>query len=679
MNKLREIINRDRLFTMIYSGVENEKYFNILYNMGIRNFLISFHYITEKNIDIKKQYKDKNIKFFIDSGAHTYQNDPKYLDYPIEYWENHLKKYLDWAKENKDYIFAIANFDFENLVGAEKIQEWNKKYFEPFMLETGIPVCFVWHQDSYTTWERYCERYPYVGFSSVNTEGEAIELKEYISKLKIAQKYNSVVHGFGMTRTSMLPKLPFYTVDSTTWLVGLQYGEINYWNGTKMSRLKKEKWKGEYLPKLIALGLNKEKLLAEDTEEMIKANIIPFIEAEKYIRQRLRSRMYWLKQEKNNNSLDDTDLFPPLDWLEGKTEPQYDNWEEYAKRLNINVEDRTFAINAVIDCSVFCQIDIDEEGEITSENPDLLNFFNESYLGKNLIPELHDLYINQVSSDEKEQIRDLINFFRDVATGKEEKLLNWGTAFAKAREREKYIEEEEYEYEDLTEEEIRDKLSELLPAPKDDSDPHPEVTALDDEIFNKAGIVPVRDSKGRFLKGQRKVRKPKNIYSDKYPKLACDTCYAAQSCPEYKAGYVCAYNKMFKRFDTRDMNDIIDAMQSMVNLNLERMQRVALFEILDGGMPDGNLTAMIDQNMRLLKLLKDMYQYGNPEVLKQTKIKRADGTEETIVQVSNPRGGGILEKLFSQTVNKSNNNNKEEETNPKSKIDKENAIDVDIE
>ena len=130
----------DKVFNIIYSGVEQEEYFNILYDMGIRNFLISFHYVQNKHLSMEKQYGGLGIKFFVDSGAHTYQNDPKYAEYDIDYWEKHLQKYLRWVEKNREYIFAIASFDFENIVGAEVVKEWNEKYFEPFMLRTGIPV-----------------------------------------------------------------------------------------------------------------------------------------------------------------------------------------------------------------------------------------------------------------------------------------------------------------------------------------------------------------------------------------------------------------------------------------------------------------------------------------------------------------------------------------------------------
>ena len=41
---IRSIVDYDRPFNIFYSGVEDPTNFNILYNMGIRNFLMSYHY-----------------------------------------------------------------------------------------------------------------------------------------------------------------------------------------------------------------------------------------------------------------------------------------------------------------------------------------------------------------------------------------------------------------------------------------------------------------------------------------------------------------------------------------------------------------------------------------------------------------------------------------------------------
>lgn len=646
---LRDIMDFNRPFNIIYSGVEQETYFNILYDMGIRHFLMSYHYVQNKHLSMQKQYSDKGVKFFIDSGAHTYQNDPKYADYDIEYWEQHLQRYLKWVEKNRDMIFAIANFDFENVVGAEKVKEWNEKYFEPFMLRTGIPVCFVWHQNSYYDWDFYCKRYPYVGFSSVNTEGEAIELKEYMDRLRIAENNDALVHGFGMTRTSMLTQLPFYTADSTTWLVGLQYGEINYWTGSKMTRLKKDKWKGSMLSQLVSLGFDEEKLLSEDVEELIRVNVHAFIEAEKYVQTKLKARMYWLRPRGAKRTEADLDSieYPTPEWLDNPEE-QDATWEHYAELFNVSKEDRVQALNCVIDMTCFMNWD----------NPDYAEFINRVYTPE-VIKQIHDLFINRIVQSDEERVSDLINFYKENLLGESDKLLLLGTNFDRVvKERETYITDDEYETVDVSEMEALNALSKYLPEATEGS-PAPEIDSLDDEIFAEEGIIPVRDEHGHFLKGQKQVLKPKKMYSKKFPKLACDTCYAAQKCPEYKAGYACAYNKIFDKFDTRDMGDIIQAMQGIVDFSLGRLQRTMMFEIMEGGLPDPNVSAMMDQSMRYLAQLKSMYENGNTEVLRQTKIMRSDGTQEMTTQVTNPQRGGILEKIFGDLGKNDDDENKE--------------------
>lgn len=633
--RLGDVIDKTRNFSMLYSGVEDDKNFNILYDLGIRNFLMSYHYVQSKNLDVA-MYEDKGIKFLIDSGAFTYMSNPKYNDYTIEQWEAHIERYLEWAKAHRSIIFAIASLDLELLVGGDKVQEWNEKYFEPFMLETGIPVCFVWHHEgTKLSWEQYCQRYPYVGVSwgTDSYQDGTGGLKTGQRMLKVAEKYGAVVHGMAMTRTSLLTKLPFYTVDSTTWMVGVQYGEVNWWRGTKMSRLKKDKWKGEMLDEICnTLGRNRELLLAEDNAEMIRVNVQAFQKAEEYIQSRAKSKLYWLKPQATEQSINDIE-YPPVEWLDNPS----DDWEQYAKQFNINtdLEDKQMAMDLVIDITCI----------MNWNNPEYEDFINDVYTPE-LIKGLHDCWVNKVVGDDEARIEDLQKFFTECIEGRNDRLLTLGTNFDRvAKEREHYIEEDLEETVDLTPEQFAKEVGNCLPPGSE----APEIDELDDEIFSDRGLVAVRDEKGRFLKGQKKVRKPKNIYSEKYPKLVCNTCYASQNCPEFKEGYVCAFNKMFKRFDCRNTEDILEAMQGMVNMNMERMQRVAIFEMLDGGMPDGNLTAMIDQNMRLMMNMKQVMQ--QQEVVRQTRVVTADGTTTETTQVNSSQPG-ILERLFMSNLGK---------------------------
>ena len=161
------------------------------------------------------------------------------------------------------------------------------------------------------------------------------------------------------------------------------------------------------------------------------------------------------------------------------------------------------------------------------------------------------------------------------------------------------------------------------------------------------------------------------MFSKKFPKLACDTCYAAQKCPEYKAGYACAYNKIFNKFETRNMEDIIQAMQGIADFSLSRLQKVMMFEILDGGIPSADTTQLINQTMGILNNMKNIYESGSVEVIRQTNIYRSDGTRETTTSIHNPSSGGILEKIFGN-LTPSDESDEEEEV----KIDREKIVEV---
>jgi hypothetical protein len=640
---LRQVMDYKRDFSMFYSGVEHEAYLDGCYNMGIRNFLMSYEYLRTKGAKQIKKYSD--IHLFIDSGAFTYMNDPKYQDFTVEQWEEQIQGYLSWAKKHKDSIFGMAELDLQNLLGYEVIDQWRRKYFEPFMLETGIPVCFIYHLEGKEIWDKMCQRYPYVGFSTVSDEDSSIlnvsELKEM---LRVAEKHNALVHGFGMTRTSLLPELPYYTVDSTSWKAGFRFGQLAIWNGKKVQMFRKEDWETKafkYLDNYPDLKLDKELLYSYYEPEVLKANVYAYMRAEEFIIDRLKPLTYWKKPKTTKtdiNNLPD-DFFPTQEWFDsGETE----GLKDYCLKCNLNPE-YADARNILYDITAFSTWGDDAHSKMHE-------WYSEE-AQESLLNELHDTFVNRIVPDKETKIQDLKEFFLSCIAGENDKLLHLGTNFDRTvKERESYIEEEETELREITTNEVKQLISNLNLLPGEEGTP--EIDELDEEIFRKAEIIPTFDEKGKFVKGQVAVRKPKQVYSNKYPKYACDTCFAAAKCPEFKSGYVCAYNKMFNRFNTRDMGDIIQAMQGIVDHNMNRMQRSMLMETINGTI-DPVTSQLMDTNIRYLQMLKQMYENGSPEVLKQTKVVRADGTEETTTSITNPQGGGIMEKLLGSMMSSS--------------------------
>ena len=458
-------------------------------------------------------------------------------------------------------------------------------------------------------------------------------------------------------------------VHNTTWLVGQQYGELNWFDGRKMRRLSKDQWMRQYKTQLLQEPFNADwELLTTgmggkgDTYELLRLNVIAYKLAEEHIRKRLKNKMYWLPKEDEAVEVVEVDSLetPPYEWFDGEC----DDWQQYLMKLRIMPSGYTK--DEAVDLLYFFYIFLNEDYKALKED------FEEQE-----IIDYAKAVISESIEDYESAVEALRDYFVKNATGERNDLrgeddMDEELGIARPKEREVYIEEDAFEIIDLSEEQIEKKLQ--LPPPKDNS--MPEVEAYDEELARN-NIVAVRDEKGRFLKGQQKVRKPKNIYSQKYPKLNCDTCYKSGDCPEYMPGYVCAFDKMFKRFDTRNAEDVIDAMCSMVNHNLERLQRAMMFEIMDGGMATPEVTALIDQNAKLLEKLQQIRQLSAQTILQQRRTIMADGTETIENSMSvNPSSGGILSQIFGG-LSKST---KDEDINsPKKKAEFEEVIEVEYE
>lgn len=456
-------------------------------------------------------------------------------------------------------------------------------------------------------------------------------------------------------------------VHNTTWLVGQQYGELNWFNGRKMQRLSKDQWRRQYKTQLLKEPFNADwdRLIngmggRGDTYELLRLNVIAYRLAEEHIRKRLKSKMYWLPKGNEVIPFNNVET-PRLEWFSGDCE----NWKEYMMKLRIMPSG--YNKEEAVDLLYFFYIFLNEDYEKLEED------FEES----DIIEYAQSVVDSSISTYE-EAVEHLSDYFIGNATGERNELrgeddMDEELGTSRAKERDKYVDEDVFEVIDLSQEQINEGLQ--LEAPKD----MPEVEAYDEELMRNS-IVPVRDSSGKFLKGQQKIRKPKNIYSKKYPKLNCDTCYKSGDCPEYKPGYVCAFDKMFKRFDTRNAEDVMDAMSSMINHNLERLQRAMMFETMDGGMATPEVTGLIDQNAKLLEKLQQIQQLNAQTILQQRRTIMADGTETIDNSMSvNPQAGGILSKIFGNSSKAEKEEDIDEDAPKKSKKGFEEVIDVDYE
>lgn len=642
-------------FQIFFSGVESDRYFDIV-TEETNAVLMSYLYIQRKGKKFLQERFEKHpdLRLMIDSGAHTFiAKEDEYRKtaenykkkHGTDYWENYLEKYTAFARENKEHVFAVVELDIDYLVGQEKVEEYREKYFKP-LEEEGIQVIYVWHNiRGLQDWERMCNKYDYVGFSIQMDSDMTVDMATKM--VNIAKRFGAKVHGFACTGLDYMQKAPFFTVDSTTWLVGTQFGEVNFFDGRTMKRLKKDKWKRQFKNKLIQLGANWNLAEREEPYELIRINVLTFLKVEEYLRKIMKNKAYWMEGKKSGIAMPTRkpttfipEMLPPTKdfFLDEESEEYKDYAEILGIDLNLPKEDIICWIEAFY---AFIKNDREIIDKYTDEEVfhfiDVFGFKAECNTRKKSLEVLPKCFTEHACAERHE----LENYAQVLASA--------GEAPPKALEREEYLEEESHIIVDIPAEEVEEEVKKLLPAGKTDADfDMPEVDAYDEEL-KQTGIIPVRDESGKLLKGHKAVRKPKQIYSDLMPKLSCDTCIKAGSCPDYVAGYVCAYNKLFKRFDSRNTDDVEDAIASMVNHNLQRMQQQMVFEMLDGGIADPTVTGMIDQNIKLLSLMQSMKSNQKQVVATRKVVMDENGKATEVVETvsANPAQGGILSKLFS--------------------------------
>lgn len=112
--------------------------------------------------------------------------------------------------------------------------------------------------------------------------------------------------------------------------------------------------------------------------------------------------------------------------------------------------------------------------------------------------------------------------------------------------------------------------------------------------------------------------------------INCDSCYMYDKCPLYKKGYACGI-----KWDTNKPNTPTEFMDFLINTQYERVRRSAVFEKIDGGVPDVGLSSEIDRLHDLVASKTDM---GRERFSLSVEASGAATPQSS--------GGGILAKLF---------------------------------
>ena len=188
------------------------------------NILESFAYMNRHRKEVDLLLKNN---FMLDSGAFTFMGNKKLkID-----WDKYTNDYCDFINEYKIELFF--ELDIYSVIGT-KATERLTKLIEKKTNKQSIPV---WHISlGIDYYKRMVEEYDYIaiGASGRNDSKWTRTNPEKLKALVLyAKGRGTKVHGLGYTVIKQLKKIPFFSVDSTTWLNAGKYGEYqHYSNGT---------------------------------------------------------------------------------------------------------------------------------------------------------------------------------------------------------------------------------------------------------------------------------------------------------------------------------------------------------------------------------------------------------------------------------------------------------------
>ena len=185
--------------------------------------LWSYYHLIESNGNMKK--KRNKVNLFLDSGAFSAWTQKI---------EINIHEYIEFIKKHRNFITVYANLDVIGIGGkqpnkltAEATLE-NQKIMEAAGLDP-LP-CFHFGEP-YEYLEYYIKHYDYIALGVAGNSGrKLIPWFDICFSNYICDKQTGLpkvkVHGFAVTSLPLMLRYPWYSVDSTSWVITGRMGGI---------------------------------------------------------------------------------------------------------------------------------------------------------------------------------------------------------------------------------------------------------------------------------------------------------------------------------------------------------------------------------------------------------------------------------------------------------------------
>lgn len=289
------------------AGVENAHILECAYRAGVRDVLVSFYYLRTKNMTAIEASLARFDNVILDSGAFTLITNNKKKNKQHEITDEALKLYTEDFIRFADKYAYLFNFVIENDMSWKISPEYRKAALDE-MRDKGIHTVPVIHWSIADKLEEYgfydCELVAFAGDVAGGKAGANQVIANNLEKRGI------LIHGLAATDEGSINGMPYFSVDSTSWLQGGKYGITYVFTESKITSYEAtDKAKRyQYKQKFIDAGLDWEGI-EEDTNGKRNAKAVNTMNAyawrqyAEYIRYNM-AQSYWLTDEEKAEAKD---------------------------------------------------------------------------------------------------------------------------------------------------------------------------------------------------------------------------------------------------------------------------------------------------------------------------------------------------------------------------------------
>lgn len=190
--------------------------------------LDSFMYVRDNKRYIS--FIPKYEEYLLDSGAFTFIMSKKKTKIDIDSFTD---EYIDFIKDNK--IDNFFEMDVDKIFGYEKVKQLSRR----IEAKTGKQSIPVFHMSrGLDDWNSMCKDYKYVSLGIAGKDVPWGDTQTFMRFVMNAKSYGTKVHGLGITGMKTLKKVPFYSVDSSSWTCGNRYKSIFFFDGKEVKSVK---------------------------------------------------------------------------------------------------------------------------------------------------------------------------------------------------------------------------------------------------------------------------------------------------------------------------------------------------------------------------------------------------------------------------------------------------------